>query len=199
VDVDGHEGQYAVSNHGRVLSYGSGILSPFSVSESGHRGVGIEQGSTEMVHRLVIEHHGPSAPTREHDIVNHIDGDPTNNHVDNLEWVTSRENVCHGALKEMVDRWGPSTVARRLKKWAPEVISALKSDAGRGRPRELDDEDLHQVAQLRKRGETLDDIASRFQVSRTTVTKRLEEYVEAQDIDLDSQADELDGRRRNFG
>jgi hypothetical protein len=46
------------------------------------------------VHRLVAEHFiGPSPEPNM--VVNHIDGNPFNNHVDNLEWVTVRENNLH--------------------------------------------------------------------------------------------------------
>ena len=46
------------------------------------------------VHRLVILCHGPEQPSEAHE-VNHIDGKKWNNHIDNLEWVTSSENTIH--------------------------------------------------------------------------------------------------------
>ena len=48
----------------------------------------------DYIHRLVAEHFiGPSPEPNM--VVNHIDGNPFNNHVDNLEWVTVRENNLH--------------------------------------------------------------------------------------------------------
>lgn len=48
----------------------------------------------DYIHRLVAEHFiGPSP--KDGMVVNHIDGDPFNNHVSNLEWVTVGENNKH--------------------------------------------------------------------------------------------------------
>ena len=48
--------------------------------------------NTQTVHRLVAETFLGKHPGM---VVNHIDGDKTNNHVNNLEWCTSRENNIH--------------------------------------------------------------------------------------------------------
>lgn len=53
------------------------------------------------VHRLVATHFIPNPYNK--NVVNHIDCDRSNNHVDNLEWVTTKENLNHamtvGSLK----------------------------------------------------------------------------------------------------
>lgn len=46
------------------------------------------------IHRLVMEHFGEKQPSEDYQ-VNHIDGDKSNNRIDNLEWVTPRENTLH--------------------------------------------------------------------------------------------------------
>ena len=48
----------------------------------------------EYIHRLVAEQFIGPCPEPGM-FVNHIDGDPFNNHVDNLEWVTPKENQEH--------------------------------------------------------------------------------------------------------
>ena len=50
---------------------------------------------TYYVHRLVAETFHPPPPTPKHKYVNHKDGNPSNNHVSNLEWCTHPENMQH--------------------------------------------------------------------------------------------------------
>ena len=55
----------------------------------------LETGERKLmsVHRLVAMAFIPGDPRMD---VNHRDMDKTNNQVDNLEWVTHSENICHG-------------------------------------------------------------------------------------------------------
>jgi len=60
----------------------------------GYLRVGIN-GKKHRVHRLVAKAFLEPPPSEKHTQVNHIDGDPANNHADNLEWVTPSENIRH--------------------------------------------------------------------------------------------------------
>ncbi len=63
-----------------------------------HKKVKVRNGGgtylRDYVHRLVAEHFISPCPEPGM-VVNHIDGNPFNNHVSNLEWVTVSENNKH--------------------------------------------------------------------------------------------------------
>lgn len=96
-NVVGYEGLYAVSNKGRVRkmghgSYGGRIMTPMEIN-GGYLRVRLtkgEESKTFLVHRLVAMaflSNPDNLPT-----VNHKDFDTRNNTVENLEWMTQREN-----------------------------------------------------------------------------------------------------------
>lgn len=101
--IKGFDGRYEVSNYGRVRSYARNLTTkkvPYAISQSmtrrGYKHVLLMKGGKCLypnVHRLVAETFVPNPENKPE--VNHIDGDPTNNTVENLEWVTRSENHLH--------------------------------------------------------------------------------------------------------
>ena len=94
-EVKGTNGLYFVSNTG-FIKRGERVLIPY-LSTKGYPTFKISFNGkmyNKPVHRSVAEsfidnpHNKPS--------VNHKDHNPQNNNVENLEWVTDRENVIHG-------------------------------------------------------------------------------------------------------
>lgn len=64
---------------------------------------------TKLVHRIIAEKFIPNPSGLK--TVNHIDFDKTNNDIDNLEWMTTKENCVH--YTSSTDRW-VSTAKDRL-------------------------------------------------------------------------------------
>jgi hypothetical protein len=111
-DIEGYEGLYEISTFGNVRSVDRVIRSTKGhlrklkshgikqlITGQGYFHVRIRKNGnrkTKFIHRLVAETF-ISNPGN-YPIVNHIDGDKGNNHISNLEWVTSQQNAQH-ALK----------------------------------------------------------------------------------------------------
>lgn len=92
-DVIGMENAYEVSSDGLVRSKPR-ILKPSAIP-SGHLAIHLGSKRQDYVHRLVAAAFLP-APTKERIWVNHKNGDPRDNRVENLEWCTPGENNRHG-------------------------------------------------------------------------------------------------------
>ena len=99
-DIDGFEGQYQVSNMGRVrsmpremhnVSYKGKLIN----TTIGHGYVIVNFGGKSFpVHRLVAK--AFCEGYAEGLVVNHIDEVKTNNHAENLEWITPEYNKFYG-------------------------------------------------------------------------------------------------------
>lgn len=109
-DIVGYEGIYQVSDHGRVRSLDrvvvgrgniyrniKGSIMKLDTSNSGYHRIGLYSLSKRKVfyvHRLVLSTFNP-VPNTDNLEVNHINGNPLDNFLGNLEWTTRQENVDH--------------------------------------------------------------------------------------------------------
>lgn len=105
-DIAGYEGLYQVSNLGRVKGldrviyrsstpqYVKGKIMSQGLLNTGYRYVTLwnkKNRQVFLVHRLVAEAFLPKQHGK--NVVDHIDGIRTNNHVSNLRWCTRKENT----------------------------------------------------------------------------------------------------------
>lgn len=128
-DIQGYEGMYQVSNLGRVRSLDREIVTPHPrnpkyihryikmggiksqrLNNKGYREVDLYKNNiqdTRTVHRLVATAFLPN-PSHLPE-VNHIDENPRNNRLENLEWVDRLQNVRHGTGRQRMGRshWTP--------------------------------------------------------------------------------------------
>lgn len=132
-NIKGFETEYQISNLGNVKSLGrergvnkSGkyfqkekILS-LIVKNTGYIQVTLSKNkvqSAKLVHRLVAENFLSNPKNKKQ--INHKDGDPSNNRIDNLEWCTPSENGIHsykvlGAIPYTRNRFGKDSPKSRM-------------------------------------------------------------------------------------
>jgi hypothetical protein len=102
MDIQGYDGDYQISNLGRVKSFKGGherILTPTFMGQGCEEYLEVtlcKNGRKKhcLVHRLVAQ--AFVSGYEEGYVVNHIDEDKTNNVWTNLEWISIRENNIHG-------------------------------------------------------------------------------------------------------
>lgn len=103
VDVKGYEGLYMISNWGRVYSVRNNLYMAQKETQDGYLRVNLSwQGKkkSEYVHRLVARHFIPNPLGLPQ--VNHLDENPQNNHVSNLEWTSAKNNNNYGKHNERI-------------------------------------------------------------------------------------------------
>ena len=103
-DIPGTDGEYKISNYGKVMTVKTRrILSP-AIDERGYERVCLfkkDRSRRYKVHRLVAITFIPNPDDKKQ--VNHKDGNKRNNCVDNLEWVTNEENMHHSRANGLHD------------------------------------------------------------------------------------------------
>lgn len=102
-------GKYLVNEYGDLVSFRKNephIMKKQLYKKTGYQYYPIQMGKKNKkirVHSIVAKTFLPNDPDR--CMVNHKDGDKTNNHVNNLEWCTNSENQIH-AFRVLKSRHG---------------------------------------------------------------------------------------------
>lgn len=104
-DIEGYEGLYKISSHGRVMSLHyrkskaeTNKIMKICNDSNGYKTILLCRGRNDHKHhrinRLVASAFIPNP--NNYPVVNHIDENPANNHVSNLEWCTISYNTSYG-------------------------------------------------------------------------------------------------------
>lgn len=95
-DVSG----YYVSNYGRIYNNDTNLICAQSHYSNGYVRSKVHCRDI-LVHRLVMSTFNPVNGMNDLE-VNHIDGNKDNNFIDNLEWVTHKENQIHAVKHNLI-------------------------------------------------------------------------------------------------
>lgn len=118
--INGYNNKYCITNTGKVfvLDY-RGMPCRKEMKQrliAGYPSVGLRRyingksvQTLYKVHRLVAQYFIPNPQNKP--VVNHKDGNKTNNRVDNLEWVTVSENTKHAYANKLAKCWWSREVA----------------------------------------------------------------------------------------
>ena len=97
-----------IGSEGTIYNIMSRKKSPYSLSSNGYYTIKtfdsfLNKSVNVLVHRLVLSSFYPN-PNENNLLVNHKDGNKLNNKLDNLEWVTNKENCQHAIATGLTKR-----------------------------------------------------------------------------------------------
>lgn len=111
-DIPEYEGLYQINNFGKIKSFHNKhrikgkILMPY-LNKNNRFYILLTKNKLHkmhVIHRLVAQAFIPNPKNKPE--VNHIDGNPKNNNVKNLEWNTNSENKKHAYKLRLMNREG---------------------------------------------------------------------------------------------
>ena len=136
-DIKGFEGHYQISNYGRVKSFYKSkvkILKPY-VAPNGYLLISLQNGNKDKkltVHRLVAETFIPNPYNLPE--VDHKFGNKFDNYVENLEWVSSAENVSRaielGLIKAKAEDNPSAKISNEVAKYCRSVYICRDKEFG---------------------------------------------------------------------
>lgn len=203
---------YFVSSHGRMFTNSSGILKEMKqtnevtgANENGsYKSVSLsyvdDNGKIDSkrtkVHRIVASEFKPLLKTKENNVVDHVDCNKENNHVDNLEWVSLFENnrraydnglyklklsdaeatlnavaneleIGEKTIREIAEEYQLTTnQVMRIKKGSYRNIVGKREFKFH---KDLTDDDLVDIFKRSRAGEEFDKLAEEYDVSYSTI------------------------------
>lgn len=129
VTIKGYESEYAINKEGKVLSLLTDQYVKTAIDTKGYLTVNLYKDGTrktKRVHVLVAETFIPNPNNLP--VVNHIDGNKTNPHYENLEWTSYSENTEHAHRTGLQTKTSDKCVIRGDGRVYPSVTQAAKEN-----------------------------------------------------------------------
>lgn len=127
-DIKGYKGVYAITSCGKVWSYTRHKFLQPRITRCGYYEVQLyskNKSKQYRVHRLVAETYIPNPENKPE--VNHKDENKLNNCINNLEWVTSKENMNYGTRSQRVSQKKSRAIyCKELNQTFPSMIKTQK-------------------------------------------------------------------------
>ncbi|MCY7794121.1 HNH endonuclease [Bacillus spizizenii] len=120
--------EYGITNHSRVVNLRTMTEVKPKVDGTGYLKVVLFRNKVRIernVHRLVALHFIPNPKNLP--MVNHIDGNKANADINNLEWVTPKENAQHASRTGLLRRGEHHKASKITEKQAQEILSDYRS------------------------------------------------------------------------
>ena len=138
-DVKGYEGLYEVSSLGRVRSLPRATTRGVTLKQHQNRRNGYmycclcknNKKKTVRVHKVVLEAFTDYISGASEMVIDHIDGDKTNNRLDNLETVTMSENMVRAYAKGLEVPYGIDVIDLDTKEKFISCQEASRSVGGK--------------------------------------------------------------------
>ena len=126
-DIEGYEGYYQISNYGRVKNVKTNNILSGDTNNVGYKRVTLYSPIRKrfFIHRLVAYHFCEGY--KEGLVVNHKDGNKTNNYYLNLEWVTRSENDKHAFKNKLRKVTGNALRQQNMSK-RKVIVTSLKTN-----------------------------------------------------------------------
>lgn len=121
--------QYRINARGLVVNIRTGKIKKPFLGKRGYYRIRLfvnGKGENKSLHRLVAQAFIPNPETKP--FINHLNNDPSDNRVENLEWCTQSENVIY-AYKQgrAVGPRGEKNGSSKLKAWMIPIIKGLRA------------------------------------------------------------------------
>lgn len=126
--IIGSSPNYEVSNFGSVRNTKTGNILKVVTNNYGYKLVCLSNKNkkqTGYIHRLVAEAFIDTDLDPKTSVVNHIDGDKSNNAIDNLEWATYSDNAFHGRIRLKIKAKQATVLLNLLEKMELDQIEQV--------------------------------------------------------------------------